>query len=198
MPASCPASAAPAPVAPAATAKNDDAAFFASLGGLFQLLVEDLQQEAGQVAREQVPASRWLGLGLLSGGGRLGRGTAVGPRFGDGLVELLLQLFLRVEQVAQRQLKLVGLAALRLVAVDAALEQLVFVRQVDDGLAEGLILSLVLPHLRLHANELNLQRRDGGRELRQGRRSGRWIGFGPGHGSLYTRPTSRLKSSAHE
>jgi len=43
-----------------------------------------------------------------------------------------VQLLLHREQVAERQLQLARLAALCLVAVDAAFEQLVFVRQVDD------------------------------------------------------------------
>jgi hypothetical protein len=55
---------------------------------------------------------------------------------GDGLIQLLLELLFLVEEAAERELKLARLHPLRLVAEDAALEQLIFVRQIDDGFAE--------------------------------------------------------------
>jgi len=49
---------------------------------------------------------------------------------GNGIVELLLQAALIGQQIAQRQLHLAGASALGLVAVDAALVQLILVSQI--------------------------------------------------------------------
>jgi hypothetical protein len=107
-----------------------------SLCRLLELSVENVEGRPRQVACEPIPAPRPRRFGLRFR--RLGRGALAGLVIclSDGLIELLLQLLLRREQVAERQLQLTRLAALCLVAVDAAFEQLVFVRQVDDGLAE--------------------------------------------------------------
>ena len=99
------------------------------------------------------------------------------------MVELLLQLFLRLEQVAERQLQLARLAALGLIAVDAAFEELVFVRQVDDGLAQRCILCLTLAQARLNAHQLDLHSRDRGRKIHHGYRGTRFVGSRPGHRS---------------
>ena len=54
--------------------------------------------------------------------------------------------------------------------VDAALEQLVFVRQLDDGLAKRSILRLALAHLGFDPEQLALQRRDGRGDVGNGQR----------------------------
>ena len=57
-------------------------------------------------------------------------------------LELLLELLLTVQQTAQRELPLAHTETLRLVAVDATLQQLVFLREVEDRFAQGGILRL--------------------------------------------------------
>jgi hypothetical protein len=69
--------------------------------------------------------------------------------FGHGLGQLRLELLLVVQQVAERELVFTGAQLLGLVAVDPPLEQLVFVRQVDDGLLERINLHLTLAQPRL-------------------------------------------------
>jgi hypothetical protein len=155
---------------------------------LLELWVENLERGAGQVTHQPIPPPRprWLGLRLW----RLRRGavTALVVGLGDGLVELLLQLLLRLEQVAERQLQLARLAALCLVAVDAAFEQLVFVRQVDDGLAQRLVFNLALAQARFDTHQLHLQGRDRCRKVRHGYRGTRFAGSRPGHGSHIHEP----------
>jgi hypothetical protein len=71
-----------------------------------------------KLAQRKVSATRWLWLGCVGGRSRVIASGAV-FRLGYGLVELLLKLFFRVEQVAECELQLARLAALGLVAVEA-------------------------------------------------------------------------------
>ncbi len=137
------------------------------LGGTLELFVQDLEQDSGQVADRQIPTAGGLGFRLVT---RRCSGaiTTIG-RFclGDGLVQLLLEQLVRVEQAAERELQLTRLHALGLVAVDAPLQQLIFVRQVDDGLAKRFVLRIALPHAGLYPDQLHLECRHGCGQLRR-------------------------------
>lgn len=116
-------------------------------------------------------------------------------RVGHGLVELLLQLLLVVQQAAERQLELTRLRALRFVAEKPPFEQLVFVRQLDDGLAKRRILRFVLSPLGFDPEQLGLQRRDGrgGRRPTVSMRYCRLIRR-RARDNVYTSPSGILKS----
>jgi hypothetical protein len=84
----------------------------------------------------------------------------LGLGFGHGLGQLRLQQLLVVEQVAKRQLIFAGAQLLGLGAVDPALEQLVFVRQVDDGLLQRRVARVAFGQPRFDAQHLTPERRD--------------------------------------
>jgi hypothetical protein len=138
----------------AAATKHELQAFLEAdpLGGLLQILVQDFQQKTRQIAGRKVPTTLgprlvdgWLCPALII--------AAVG--LGYGLIELLLELLFCIQEAAQRELQLARVRALGLVAVDAPLEQLVFVRQIEQCLAQRLI-------LRFDGEQLCLERRNDG------------------------------------
>jgi len=143
-----------------------------------QFLVENFHQAARQIARQQITPS----LRLLPLVGRAGPPLDARPllRLRHRRVQLLLQSRFGREEVAERQLRLAGMEPLGLVAEQPALQQRILVGKIRDGLLERGYLG---PHLRLHANELALQRRQQTGHLL--RRLRRWLSGRARHAVTY-------------
>ena len=157
---------------------------------LLQVRIEKLQWHLGQTAQQEILAPRrgCLLLPRLLLLRRPGIGAAaISLGLLDRLVQLLLELLFLVQQVAEGELQLARLSPLRLVAEEATLEQLVFVRQLDDGFPQRLVLRLTFPHAGVEAGQLDLHRRDRCGDLRDGR-GGRATAVGRcgTHGRPYT------------
>jgi hypothetical protein len=105
----------------------------------------------------------------------------------DLLLELLRELCLRPEKIAERELQLARQAPLGLVAVQSSLEQRVLVREVRDRVLERRDLDR---HLRLEPRMLRLELRDQRHDIRRLRRRGVVRG---GHASPLHAAISRCK-----
>ena len=115
--------------------------------------VEDLDNDTRQLAEVEVPTP--LGRGAWTR--RLGVRIHCVLDLADRVVELLLEPRLAREQVAQCELELARVAALRPVAVQPPLEQRVLVGQVGHGVLER---GYLCDRLGLERDQLGLERRE--------------------------------------